>query len=185
MNNDLTCDDIIENFKDSVYTQEYNKDKTTIAGVQLIPITSIISEDGDFAEITRFGENGNLLFIPEFKLMQINRSSLDGDRIKAWHLHFMQNEIWYVNPDSKLLVGLLDLRKNSPSTGKSMRIVLGDSSSQLLLIPKGVAHGSRNLTQNPAIIWYFIDRIFDPNAPDEQRLHWDANGADFWNPQRD
>lgn len=184
MSTPLTIDQIDEAYKGKVYTQDYGS-KDTIDGVKEVAIRSMVSEDGNFSELLRITPTGTLELFPDFQLAQINRSELQGKSIKAWHLHFKQNEIWYVNPTSQLLVGLLDVRNDSPTNGKTMRIVLGGGKSTLLFIPNGVAHGSINLLPESAVIWYFIDTQFDIHAPDEQRLHWDILGADFWQPVRD
>lgn len=180
----LTLSDLDPSYKDKIYAQKYG-DKDQIDGVQMIPLKRHVSEDGDFSEIIRINEQRELQSIPGFKLVQVNRTQLQGNVIKAWHIHLAQNEIWYVNPEAALLVGLLDLRNDSPTKGKVMRFMAGVGKSQLLFIPQGVAHGSANLKHEPAIIWYFIDQHFDKNNPDELRLPWDTLGSDFWKPVRD
>ena len=184
MDSFLTLDDIEEKFKDKIYKQDYTK-KPFIDGATVLPLRSIIGEDGSFCELLRLNQQGEIGNIPGFKLGQVNRTELLGKVIKAWHLHFKQNELWFVNPESNVLVGLLDLRKDSPTHGISSRLILGGGKTELLLIPKGVAHGSANMTDKPTIIWYFIDQQFNPKDSDELRLHWDVLGHDFWEPIRD
>lgn len=182
--NDLTFDDIHDSVSSKIYTQDYSK-KEIIDGVKIIPLHNHVGEEGDFCELMRINENGAWTHMPIFKLAQINRTKLYPAIIKAWHLHFNQNEIWYISPFDHLLVGLWDVRKNSKTQSKTMRVVLGGSHSQLLFIPKGVAHGSSNFTQKSVELFYFVDQIFDVHNPDEKRIHWDILGADFWLPQKD
>lgn len=184
MSDDLSREDLAPHFADRVYTQNYS-DPPLIKGVQLFQLKNFVSEDGDFSELLRIDDNGRVLDIHEFKLRQLNRSRVLGRVVKAWHLHLAQNELWYVPPESHLLVGLLDLRKSSETKEVTMRLILGGGQSGLLYIPKGVAHGSMNLLDTPAIIWYFIDRLFDQRRNDEHRLPWDILGADFWQYKRD
>lgn len=182
--NDLTLNDIQDSVSSKIYTQDYSK-KEIIEGVKIIPLSNHVGEEGDFCELIRIAENGNLTQLPTFKLAQINRTKLYPATIKAWHLHFNQNEVWYISPSDHLLVGLWDVRKHSKTQLKTMRIVLGGSHSQLLFIPKGVAHGSSNLTQQSVELFYFVDKVFDIHKPDEKRIHWDVLGADFWLPRKD
>ncbi len=180
----LALSDLDPTYKDKIYSQKY-EDTVYIDGVKTISLLRHASEDGDFSELFRINEQGELLSVPGFKLMQVNRTQLHGNVIKAWHIHLNQNEIWYVNPEAALLVGLLDLRNDSPTRGKVMRLTAGVGKTELLLIPQGVAHGSANLKQESAIIWYFIDQQFDKSNSDELRLPWDTLGANFWKPVRD
>jgi len=100
--------------------------------------------------------------------------------IKAWHLHYNQEDVWFVPPDEHVLMGLFDLRENSRTKNQSMRIVLGNHKSQLIVIPRGVAHGYANLGERSATIIYFMNQQFDIASPDEHRLPWDFLGKDFW-----
>lgn len=181
---DLSSDDIVSEVKDKVYSMDYNP-KSQIDKVKIITLKTFISEEGDFGEIIRLNPMAELKDIPHFSIAQINRTMLLPGSVKAWHLHLKQDEIWFVIPSGHLFVGLWDVRKNSPTNGATMRIVLGGGYSQLLYIPKGVAHGSLNLAKDPAELFYFVNRQFDINNPDEKRIPWDAKGEDFWKPQGD
>jgi dTDP-4-dehydrorhamnose 3,5-epimerase len=100
--------------------------------------------------------------------------------IKAWHLHQRQDDLWFVPPHDRLLVGLLDAREHSPTYRGRQRIVMGAGRARLLLIPRGVAHGVANLSGRPASVIYFVNQPFDPQNPDEHRLPHDLVGEDFW-----
>lgn len=181
---DLSLKDISADIKDKVYSMEYSA-KNQIDGVKIIALKTFLSEEGDFGEIMRLNASAELKDFPKFSVAQINRTMLLPGSVKAWHLHLRQNEVWFVVPSSHLLVGLWDVRKNSRTNGETMRIILGGGLSQLLYIPKGVAHGSLNLARYPAELFYFANRQFDANNPDEKRIPWDAKGEDFWKPQGD
>lgn len=180
----LTLDDIDGNIKSKIYFQKYNK-KEEIQGVKLVKLHDHINEDGNFTEVLKFTESGELSDFPGFKIRQVNRSSIIPGTVKAWHIHFKQNEVWYVSPNSRLFVALWDLRKNSITNGEVMRLTLGGGQSYLLFIPKGVAHGNCNFHKKNAEMWYFCDAVFDAVSPDEGRINWDALGVNFWKPVRD
>jgi len=184
MNDFLIMDDIVEDIRPRIYKQDYSL-QTNIDGVKLFSTKIFEGEEGDFAELIRINDAGEMESLEGFKLKQINRTRLFPNSIKAWHVHLKQNEMWYTNPTNSLLVGLWDLRKNSPTTGKMMRIPLGASNAKLLYIPRGVAHGSANFSGLNIQLYYFVDQRFDINDPDEKRINWDAKGADFWKPVRD
>ena len=183
MDKALTLDDIDEKSQGNIYTQDYSA-KPTIEGVKIVPVKNFVGEDGDFSEIIRM-ENGGIEGIPGFELKQVNRSKLLPGAIKGWHLHFSQDDVFYLAPSDSLLVGLWDLRKDSKTNGVSMKITLGSGQSSLLFVPAGVAHGMVNITGAPVDLFYFVSEKFDPQNPDERRLPWDSLGADFWTPKRD
>src|SRR3989344_43631 len=127
MPDNLTLDDIDEKNRGNIYVQDYSS-KPTIEEVKIIPIENFISDDGDFSEIIRM-ENGRIEGIDGFELKQVNRSKLLPGAIKGWHLHFSQDDVFYLPPSDSLLVGLWDLRKDSRTNGVSMKITLGGGQS--------------------------------------------------------
>jgi dTDP-4-dehydrorhamnose 3,5-epimerase len=168
-----------QEFEKELSVQDYSK-KTVIDGVQLINLNMFIDDGGSLAEIVRFDDNGNLQILPEFKVRQTTFSQMLPGVIKAFHLHFNQEDVWFIMPYDRLLIGLFDCRKDSPTYNQQMRFVLGAGKATALYIPRGVAHGLANLWQKPANMIYLVNQCFDPNQPDEQRLPWDILGEDFW-----
>jgi dTDP-4-dehydrorhamnose 3,5-epimerase len=147
---------------------------------------SVVEEEEDyFVELLRLDQKGDLVGFPGFRLAQVNRVKMYPGTIKAWHLHLKQDEIWCVTPHSHLLVGLWDVRSDSPTKGKVMRLVLGEGKTQLLYIPSGVAHGSSIVSSKKVEMLYFVNKTFNIKDPDELRLPWDSLGKDFWMPVRD
>jgi len=175
----LTIDDIVKQFRRNIKKQKYQFQKT-IEGVQLLDLKLHPAEDGYFLELARIDKKNIIKNLSEFTVKQISYSITNPGGIKAWHLHYKQEDVWIVPPDNRILVGLYDLRINSPTKGVSMKIILGDFQGKLLFIPRGVAHGYANLSTKPSAIIYLTNNDFDPNNPDEQRLPWDLFGKDFW-----
>ncbi len=102
--------------------------------------------------------------------------------IKAFHLHRRQTDVWFVPPEDRILMVLVDMRAGSSSEGVRQRIMLGDGNSRLVRVPPGVAHGCRNLSRTESRILYLTDLLFDPDPErcDEGRLPWDFAGAEIW-----
>ena len=119
-----------------------------IDGVRLIDFEFHSDDGGDFYEIARVAK-GLIPSLGSFELKQINRSRFNSGLIKALHLHLKQDELWAVHPLDRLLVGLLDVRRDSKTEGVKMRFVLGAAKSRMLCIPRGVAHGGLALDQKP------------------------------------
>lgn len=181
--NILKKKDLIGDAQKQLSVQAYTP-KPHIDGVQIHELKRFVSEDGTFEEILRLDGQGILEKFPDFKLRQMSSSRLLPQAVKAWHIHFRQEDIWYIPPQDFMLLGLWDLRKNSATQKVRMRITMGAGLSKLVYIPRGVAHGILNLNNNPGTIFYFMNQQFDPAEPDEQRLPWSAAGSTFWQPER-
>lgn len=174
----LTDSAIDQNLQANISIQDYSK-KPTIEGVQVKEIRNFVGEDGDFSELLRFTESGEVEGFPGFKVRQINRSKMMPNAIKAWHLHYNQDEAQTVRPEDHLVVGLWDVREDSPTKGTTMKLVLGGGKAHMLFIPKGVAHGYMNISPKDATILYFVSEQFNMEQPDERRLPWDSIEG-FW-----
>lgn len=157
--------------------QDYSK-KLNIDGVEFIDLKLFPDEGGDFTELGRIQKSGSLNYFDDFKVKQINYSVMQPNTVKAFHFHEKQDDVWFVPPSSRLLVGLKDLRSGSPTRYLVMRFVMGGHKNQLLRIPKGVMHGCANLYPKPSTLIYFVDKHFDPK--DEFRLDPNLLGRSFW-----
>ncbi len=175
----LSPEDLGAEFREVVSTQEYGR-KTPIEGVKIIDLRLMIDDGGSFAELVRFDETGHLLAIPEFQVRQSSYSQVLPGAIKAFHLHYNQEDVWFVPPTDRLLIGLVDARQDSPTYKQTMRFVMGAGKAQLLYIPRGVGHGCANIGGVPATILYYVNQHFNLEDPDERRLPYDVLGLDFW-----
>lgn len=175
---DLTKSDIEKKMRDKVFVQDYAP-QPRIDGVQIKEVKYFVGEDGDFSEILRLSPQGEVEGFPGFHVRQINRSKMLPGAIKAWHLHYAQEEIQTVVPENHLVIGLWDVREKSPTKNMTMKLVLGGGKAHMLYIPKGVAHGYMNVSPKPATILYFMNQQFNLEALDERRLPWDSVKG-FW-----
>lgn len=169
---------IAARYHEQVTTQSYTG-KPQIGGVTVLDLRLMSDEGGDFAEIARL-QGGRLEAFPQYEPAQISYSSMEPGTIKAFHLHYRQDDLWFIPPHSRLLIGLLDTREDSPTVHTAMRLTMGAGKARLLFIPRGVAHGVANLSSGPASLIYLTNQAFDINDPDERRLPFDLLGAEFW-----
>ena len=180
----LTPDDLVDEARQRLTRQSYAP-RPPLAGVVLSEVAVSRSADGLFAEIARIdGGGGGIQGLEAFRPVQWNWSLLQPGAVKAWHLHLDQEDLFVVPPDTTLLVGLADLRRDvhSETRPTPQRLVLGAGRCHRLLIPRGVAHGVANLGTEPQTIIYAVNRFFtaDRDRTDEWRLPWDHFGAEFW-----
>ncbi len=96
--------------------------------------------------------------------------------IKAWHLHRIQTDWWYV-VGGVLRVGLCDMRPDSTTYKKIMDFLMGDlQTPRVIKIPPGVAHGCKTI-QGPVNLFYVTSHIYNPD--DEVRLPYNDPEIDF------
>lgn len=149
-----------------------------IDGVELLPLPRFVDDRGLFIELfrstpTHAGTEALASFFEGVAPAQANFSLVTAsDHVKGLHYHLRQTDIWFCPPPSKMKVVLLDVRRNSPSAGRTQVVILGEGKDALVKIPPGVAHGYRPLT-TPCGLFYLVTRCFDLDAPDEYRIAWD------------
>ena len=163
----------------SLYSVQSYAKAPVIEGVVIKEVPCFTDDGGYFMELGRFDAGVSQAF-NSFEAKQMSYSQVLPGSIKAFHLHFNQEDVWFVPPHERLLVVLSDQRKDSATAGVTMRFVMGAGKSRLVYIPRGVAHGGANLWQQPASIIYFVNQQFNLEDPDEGRLPWDFLGKEIW-----
>lgn len=92
--------------------------------------------------------------------------------IKAWHWHKKQDDLWFVATGQAQVV-LYDKRERSKTKGETQVIMAGVNDYKLILIPAGVAHGYKVLSQEPALLFYHTTETYNKDNPDEERITHD------------
>jgi dTDP-4-dehydrorhamnose 3,5-epimerase len=142
-----------------------------IDGVMFKELTTHGDERGFFREIIRVSDD----FFGE-GFGQWSHSLMFDGVIKAWHLHHLQIDWWYV-VNGVLRVGLCDLRPDSPTYKQTMDFLMGDfQPPQVLRIPPGVAHGCKTV-QGPVNLLYLTSKVYNP--ADEIRIAYNDPDIDF------
>ena len=136
-----------------------------IDGIIIKELTTRADERGFFREIIRAND---AFFIEGFG--QWSHSLMYDGVIKAWHLHRVQTDWWYV-VTGVLQIGLCDLRSDSLTYKESMEFLMGDyQKAKVLKIPPGIAHGCKTV-QGPVHLLYMTSHVYNP--ADEIRIAHD------------
>lgn len=98
--------------------------------------------------------------------------------IKAFHWHEHQDDLWFIASGMAKVV-LFDLRKDSPTYGKTQVIITGELDPMLILIPRGVAHGYKVLGDKPLGLFYHTTESYNREQPDEGRIPYDDASIGF------
>lgn len=170
---------IDQTYAAKVTTQSY-KPAPTIKGVTVTELPFFSDDGGNFAELFRLSQGVVAGVEPAFTVQQASFSVMVPQTIKAYHVHYTQEDLWFCSPFDRLLVNLHDVRQDSETFDVHMRLVLGAGKFRMLRIPSGVAHGVANVYERTMTLTYATSQQFDPQNPDEQRLPWDTFGTEVW-----
>lgn len=100
---------------------------------------------------------------------QSNFTIADKGTIKAFHWHKHQEDLWFLASGRAAIV-LYDQRENSPTKGETQVINGGVDDYKLVLIPVGVVHGYKVLSDEPCMLFYHVTKAYDRENPDEERI---------------
>jgi len=170
---------IHQNYSSKITTQSYSP-ASKIEGVTVTDCQFFNDDGGNFAELFRLSDGVVKDLEPQFVVKQASFSVMVPQTIKAYHVHYTQEDLWFCSPFDRLLVNLHDVRQDSPTFDTHMRLVLGAGKHRMLRIPSGVAHGVANIYQRPMTLMYATSEQFSTENPDEHRLPWDAFGTEVW-----
>ena len=136
-----------------------------IEGVVFKELVTHVDERGYFRELIRSTDD----FFKE-GFGQWGHSMMYTGVSKAWHIHEIQIDWWYV-ASGVLKVALHDTRKQSPTYRETMEFFMGDHQpARILRVPQGVAHGCKAV-KDPVHLFYITSHTYNPK--DEGRIAHD------------
>ena len=144
--------------------------ETGIRDLKLIQLTIHGDERGFFVE--RFQKDRFKAHGLPFEFVQDNLSRSAPGVLRGLH--------YQTDPGQGKLVGCthgriwdvaVDIRKDSPTFGKSFGVELSALNGKLLWVPAGFAHGFCVLGDEPADVMYKVDAPYNPSS--EGGIRWD------------
>lgn len=142
-----------------------------IPGVEFKELVTHADRRGFFRELVRASDG----FFQE-GFAQWSHSLMFDGVIKAWHLHRIQTD-WFYVASGVARLGLADVRRGSAARGRTMDLLLGDHQSPMVVkIPPGVAHGIATV-QGPVSLLYLTSHEYNPD--DELRMPLDTEEIRF------
>jgi dTDP-4-dehydrorhamnose 3,5-epimerase len=122
------------------------------AGVRIQSLTPHADSRGVFMELFRSE------WATEIAPIQWNAVRSEANVMRGVHVHTRHADYLTVVAGTMLL-GLYDLRRDSPTSGMSAMITLGDDSPDAVTIPPGVCHGF--YFPVPAVTIYAVSHYWD------------------------
>lgn len=132
-------------------------------GIKTYEITLLPDERGFFGEILRTDWSG----IIEDKILQVNMSYSFPEIVRAWHKHVRGQVDHFL-----VLKGALKICAYDENSGKLVEIIGNSNKPRIIRIPGKYLHGFKNIGDEPALLVYFVNSLYDYNNPDEIRVDW-------------
>ena len=88
--------------------------------------------------------------------------------VKGWHYHERQTD-FFVCIQGMMKLVLYDNREDSPTKGQVNQLFLGELNRQLVVIPPGIWHGFKCISDEIALVVNAPDKVYDYLDPDEIR----------------
>ncbi|MFL9831944.1 dTDP-4-dehydrorhamnose 3,5-epimerase [Flavobacterium sp. ARAG 55.4] len=145
-------------------------EKTAIQDLVIINPTVFPDERGYFFEAynqAKFAENGI-----HYKFIQDNQSFSKRGVVRGLHLQinpFAQAKLVRVL-EGEILDVAVDLRKNSPTYGQHVSVVLSAENKKQLMVPHGFAHGFSVLSETASVL-YKVDQVYHKDS--ERGIRYD------------
>lgn len=93
--------------------------------------------------------------------------------VKAWHYHKVQWD-YIACLKGMVKVVLYDHRNESSTFGQINEFFIGEHNPKLVIIPAGVCHGWKCISDTESIVINVPTELFDYNSPDEHRLPYNT-----------
>lgn len=150
-----------------------------IEGVKIEAFDVWPDDRGYFLEVARLGQGLPAAFPPA--TTQVSAALSYPGTKKAFHFHQHQTDLW-VPMSGIFQVALVDLRPDSKTFGQKNTMYVGALKPWQILIPPGVGHGYKVIGEQPGVLVYVTDRLYNPR--DEGRIPYnDPNIAYDWETQ--
>ena len=134
-----------------------------LPGIVVKPLKRFADERGFFTEIMR----GDWVEVFQEGIVQANMSYSYPGMVRAWHRH-ERGQV-----DHFLAVkGALKICAYDDETREIDEIVSSVEVPQVVRIPGHYWHGFKAVGNEPAMLVYFVNRLYDYSDPDEIRRPW-------------
>ncbi len=135
--------------------------ETKIAGVVVTPLEFHRDGRGWLTELFRNDEIGP---VPVMAYVSETRPG----RCRGPHEHREQTDVFVFFGPGDLQLCLWDARSDSPTYENKMSLVVGGSFPCRVVVPPGVVHGYRNVSEHGALVFNAPDRLFAGKSRSEE-----------------
>jgi dTDP-4-dehydrorhamnose 3,5-epimerase len=134
-----------------------------LEGLRTFEIDIFPDERGFFAEAVRADWKD---FITD-EILQANLSFTYPGIVRAWHRHNRGQVDYFL-----VLKGASKICAYDEKTQKLVEIVAGGVRPMLIRMPGQYLHGFKAIADEPSLMVYFVNRLYNYADPDEERVAW-------------
>ena len=153
-----------------VKTMHIETNSLKIDGCFSAKLTSFKDDRGTFQKL--FQSEVFKTFLPSFKPKEIYLTSSSKNVLRGMHFHLPpdDHEKIVICLSGRIQDVLLDLRKGK-NFGKSTYEILSPDGPNMMIIPKGIAHGFFSFEQNSNLL-YMVGSEYNPKS--DAGIHWNS-----------
>ena len=135
-----------------------------LKGVKTYEIKLLPDERGFFSEALRADWKE---FLGDEQVTQINISYSYPNVVRAWHKHLRGQIDHFL-----VLKGAMKICAYDEETGKMAEVIASSKKPTVVRIPGKYLHGTKTISNEPSLLVYFVNRLYDYKDPDEHRRPW-------------
>ena len=148
-----------------------------IEGVVIRPLQKFSDGRGWLAESFRDDELPNG-FTPAMSYISLTHPG----ETRGPHEHVEQTDLFCFAGPGSFMVRLWDNRSTSPTYGNSMELFAGEDNACTIMIPPGIVHGYKNVSEYDAFYVNYPDRMYageGKSEPVDEIRHEDDDPQEF------
>ena len=135
-----------------------------LKGVKAYELNLLPDERGFFTEALRKDWKE---FLEDEWIMQANISYSYPNVVRAWHKHIRGQVDYFL-----VLKGSMKICAYEEETGKMAEVIASGEKPVLVRIPGNYLHGTKTISSEPSLTFYFVTKLYDYTDPDELRRPW-------------
>ena len=136
-----------------------------LEGIRTQEINILPDERGFFAEALRQDWQD---LVDEW-VTQANLSYSYPGIIRAWHKHNRGQVDYFL-----VVKGAMKICAYDEETKKLVEVIASGEKPTLVRIPGHYLHGTKTVSSEPSLTIYFVNRLYDYENPDEERVLWNS-----------
>jgi len=136
----------------------------SLKGVKTYEIKILPDERGFFSEALRADWKE---FLEDESIIQTNISYSYPNIVRAWHKHLRGQIDHFL-----VLKGAMKICAYDETTGKMAEAIGSEKKPIIIRVPGKYLHGTKTISNEPSLLVYFVNRLYDYKNPDEIRRPW-------------